>query len=123
MKLKDLVPEKYWPVADAAIEAMKNGNCLNVQYRGEDKYVEVHAVGVSNKGKPCMRVYQTIGGAVFSGEHTGWKILSLENIESWQQLPGIKSEGPRPGYEPGDKGMSHIIAEISHEPVPHEKAA
>jgi len=112
---KDLSPSLR-PVVNAAVEAMKAGKCLEVVYHGECRLVEVHAVGLSTSGNPCVRVYQVIGGSVFSATK-GWKMLSLKDVESFQVL-NVPSQGPRPGYNPGDKGMSDILAEISDEPVP-----
>lgn len=113
------------PSVSAALKAMQNGKRLSLLYHpqgkeNEQRIVEVHAVGISVAGRPCMRVWQVQGGAVF-GEHTGWKMLSFEDVDNVVILDD-KSEGPRPGFSPGDKGMSAILAEISNEPVPKEAA-
>jgi hypothetical protein len=122
MQINEL-PDNVRKVAQGAIEAMQAGQCIFTTYRTsagvlEDKTLEVHAVGTSSKGKPCMRAYQTMGGVTFSGAEQGWKMLSLEGVETMQILPGMPSQGPRPGFTPGDKGMGTIFAEISNEPVP-----
>lgn len=116
MELNDL------PVGQVMVEAMQKGVVCDLRYRNsqgvvEDKMVEVHAVGLSSKGEPCARVFQVGGGAAFS-EAVGWKMLSLKGVELVHLLPGVISQGPRPGYSPGDKGMGTIFEEISHEPVP-----
>lgn len=114
MKLQDL-QGRTADVANAAIAAMEAKAVLNVSYHQEDRYVEVHAVGVSAKGRPCMRVFQVIGEA---GDQGKWRLLSLDEVETFQILPGIQSQGPRPGFKPGDAGMGAIFAEISDAPVP-----
>lgn len=83
---------------------------LKISYHGEERTVEVHAVGVSTKGNPCVRVYQVIGGAVF-GAKTGWKMMVLDDIEECEELEEFFEE-PRDGYQRGDKGMSSILAEL-----------
>lgn len=114
MQLQDL-PKNVLPVAEAAIKSMEDKVILNMTYHQEDRYVEVHAVGVSAKGRPCLRGFQVIG------EDGGgkWRLFSLDEIESFQLLPGIQSQGPRPGFKPGDTGMGAIFAEISNVPVPY----
>lgn len=98
-----------------AIQAMKEGKRVSLSYHGEERLVEIHALGLSTKGKPCVRVFQVIGGAVF-GANTGWKMLSLSDIDDPILVDEV-SEAPRPGYNPGDRGMSTILMEISDEPV------
>lgn len=110
-------------VATTAIRAMHAGQCLSILYHpqgkpDEGRIVEVHAVGLSHKGHPVMRVWQVSGGTVF-GEKTGWKLLSLDDADK-PAIIDVKSEGPRPGYAPGDKGMSAIVAEISNVAVPKD---
>lgn len=105
-----------------AIQAMQRGKRLKLVYHptniNEDEHrtVEVHAVGVSPKGSPCMRVFQTGGSSVYS-EKTGWKMLSFKDVDD-VQITDEESLAPRPGYNPGDRGMSSVTAEVSNEPVP-----
>lgn len=129
MHINDLT-KVYPSITELALKAMTLGKCLSVLYhptseggdteRTEGRIVEIHAIGLSTKGKPCVRVYQVTGGAVF-GETDGWKMMKLEDMDKVHLLD-IASEAPRPGYKPGDKGMGAILAEISSEPVPATKA-
>lgn len=96
--------------SEIAKKAIKEKRQISLTYHSEERLVEVHALGISRAGKPCVRVYQVLGGAVF-GEKTGWKMLSLSDIDKPVLLDQI-SLAPRPGYNPGDKGMSSIIMEI-----------
>ncbi len=121
MHLKDL------PAGQIMVDAMQTGVCVDMTYRNskgvvEEKTAEVHAVGVSSKGLPCARVWQ-MGGQSAWGEPEGWKMLSLSGVERIQPVLGARSNAPRPGYNPGDKGMGTIFAEISSEPVPIEDPA
>lgn len=94
-----------------ASTALQTGKRISLFYHGEERIVEVHAIGLSVKGRPCVRVYQVVGGSAFS-EVTGWKMLSLDKIEN-AKLVDDRSLAPRQGYQPGDKGMSQILLEIS----------
>jgi len=97
-----------------AIKAMQEGKRVSLSYHGEKRLVEVHALGLSRKSKPCVRVYQVIGGSVFS-DTTGWKMMLLSDIED-AKITDELSAAPRPGYHPGDRGMSAILMEIPDEP-------
>lgn len=98
-------------IARAAMKAMGVGCQLEVEYDGLQRIVEVHAVGLSQKNKPVMRVYQVIGDA-HSGEQEGWKLLSLGKVHQMPQILDIKSSAPRPGYRKGDLGMLTIFTEV-----------
>lgn len=106
---------------ELAVQAMKQGKRIKLSYHGEERLVEVHALGTSTKGKPCTRVFQVVGGSVFSAT-SGWKMLSVADIDD-PQLVDDASLAPRPGFNPGDRGMSSIIMEVSDEPVPSEAPA
>lgn len=120
MEIKDLPAERQ-SVAELAIKALSTGLCLNLEYNGEGRIVEVHAVGTTTKGKPAMRVFQVLGGSNFS-DTSGWKMMSLENVDNVHLLDTV-SQGPRPGYKPGDKGMGAILAEIPDAGPELEQAA
>lgn len=93
-----------------ACAAIKNGTCLELQYDGFVRIVEVHCVGTTTAGNPGMRVFQVRGGSS-SGETVGWKMLTFDKSFS-VNLTDEQSSAPRPGYKPGDKGMTHIILEV-----------
>lgn len=95
---------------NALLQGLSKKQRLLINYHGEERTIEVHAVGISTKGNPCARVYQVIGGSVF-GQGTGWKMLKLSDIEKVQMLDEF-FEAPREGYQQGDRGMSTILAEL-----------
>lgn len=109
MTLDDL-PSDIQDVAKQALEAMESGFCLRFDYDGLPRLVEVHAVGVSTAGRPCMRVYQVAGGSVHN-EPEGWKMMTLAKIYDLTEIE-IESLAPREGYQKGDLGMTYIINEI-----------
>ncbi|MGQ3025415.1 hypothetical protein [Sphingopyxis sp.] len=97
-------------IGNLAIAALKSGVCLELRYDGFSRVVEVHAVGISTAGNPCMRVYQVRGGSV-SNEPVGWKMMTLDKAFS-MHLTEEESFAPREGYAPNDRGMSTIFAQI-----------
>lgn len=103
--------KKEASVADTAIKAMERGRRLSVEYDGMDRVVEVHAVGVSLAGRPCMRVYQVEGGSV-SGEVYGWKLMTLSKIFNKPKILREKSDAPREGYRRNDAGMRYVFQEL-----------
>lgn len=119
MKIKDF-PLSLQNFTRVALKSIEDGKCIDLMYHGERRLVEVHAIGLSHKGKPCVRVYQVVGGSVFS-DKTGWKMLSLEDIEEFAE-GDEKSQAPRPGYMPNDKGMLDILTQVSEVAVPMETA-
>jgi len=84
--------------------------CLNLQYDGYSRLVEVHAVGKTTKGNVAMRVFQVGGGSV-SGETFGWKLMTIDKSYSLH-ITTTPSEAPRPGYVRGDRGMADIYGEL-----------
>ena len=91
-------------------QGLQNHQRLKIKYHGEERVVEVHAVGISPKGNSVVRVFQVIGGAVF-GANSGWKMLKIEDIEDIEPI-GEFYTGPREGYSPGDRGMTSILMEM-----------
>lgn len=97
-------------LSNTACEALKTGVCLELNYNGFNRVVEVHCVGVTTKGNPGMRVWQVRGGSE-SNEPTGWKMLLLDEAIG-ARLTMEKSQAPRQGYKRGDRGMTSITCEI-----------
>lgn len=97
-------------IHDLPVAALNTGVCLRLQYDGFDRVVEVHAVGISTAGNPCMRVWQVRGGSV-SGERTGWKMMLLDKSFT-AHLTDEDSGAPRPGYAANDRGMTDIFAQL-----------
>jgi hypothetical protein len=98
-------------VAKQALMSIGMGLRLDVEYDGLHRLVEVHTVGISTAGNPCMRVYQVMGDS-HSGYTEGWKMMSLGKVFKFPQLTDIKSLAPREGYNKGDLGMKHIFTEV-----------
>lgn len=92
------------------IVALHGAACLQLQYDGFVRVVEVHAVGISTAGNPCMRVYQVRGGSV-SNEPVGWKMMTLDKSFTMHVIEEA-SQAPRPGYAKNDRGMSKIYAQL-----------
>ena len=97
-------------IQDLPVAAVNTGVRLRLQYDGFSRTVEVHAVGISTAGNPCMRVWQTEGGSV-SGEPVGWKMMTLDKAFT-VHLTDERSAAPRPGYVPNDRGMTQIFAQL-----------
>lgn len=97
-------------INNSPIAALKSGLCLELRYDGFSRVVEVHAVGISTAGNPCMRVYQVSGGSV-SNEPVGWKMMTLDKAFS-MHLTELESLAPRKGYAINDRGMSVIHAQL-----------
>ena len=95
---------------DIPCEAIRRSVCLEIDYGGYSRTVEVHAVGLSKEGHTLLRVWQVSGGSA-SGERAGWKLLRLQEATG-HRLSDVISEAPRPGYKKGDKALSRIVAEI-----------
>lgn len=90
--------------------AGRSGVCLRLQYDGYFRVVEVHAVGVSTAGNPCMRVFQVRGGSV-SNEPVGWKMMVLDKAFTMHLTEEV-SQAPRPGYAKNDRGMETIFWQV-----------
>ncbi len=90
--------------------AIAANSCLELRYDGYSRIVEVHAVGISTAGNPCMRVYQTRGGSV-SNEPIGWKMMTIDKSFAMEVI-AERAQTPRQGYRRGDRGMSRIISQI-----------
>ena len=96
----------------AIIDAIRERRKLLLNYYDSPGYrlVEPHACGVSRAGNDAVRVFQ-IEGPSESGEYFGWKLMRLDGITGIKVL-AESFDTPRPGYRRGDKGMSHIFAEL-----------
>jgi len=91
------------------IGAIGNLNIIEFYYEGEIRVVEPHCYGLTTAGNHGLRAFQTDGYSS-SGKY-GWKMYDLGKAEDITVLDVI-FDGPRSGYNRGDKGMSVIHAEI-----------
>jgi hypothetical protein len=96
--------------SETACAALHAGKCLELQYDGYSRVVEVHAVGTSTANNLVMRVFQIRGGSV-SGERTGWKLMRLDEAISAHVIDE-PSQAPRSGYKRGDRDMVVIRCQI-----------
>ena len=90
--------------------AIKEKKCLELRYDGFTRIVEVHIVGVKQKGGEAMSVWQLRGGSV-SGERTGFKIFDLDETFSAHVIDE-KSQAPRLGYNRADKAFKVVYAQV-----------
>jgi len=88
--------------ACAAIAAKRR---LKLTCDGAERVVEVHAVGLTTKQQPAMRVWQLPGG------RSSWRIMLLARVEQFEMLPDA-SEAPRPGYSRGARRFSRVACEL-----------
>jgi hypothetical protein len=91
-------------------QAIREKKCLELRYNGFSRVVEVHAVGVKNKGGEAMRVWQIRGGSV-SGESTGFKLFDLDESFS-THIIDEQSHAPRAGYKRRDSAFKTIYGEV-----------
>lgn len=120
MEIRDL-PQDAQPFVVEAIHSIEAKKALRIVYHGEERLVEVHAIGLSTKGNPCVRVYQVVGGSVFS-DAVGWKMLKISDIEEFEEADDVESFAPRPGFNPGDRGMRTIISEVNQNEPQNDNA-
>jgi hypothetical protein len=91
--------------------AIGENRVFEFDYNGTVRQVEVHAVGISSTGAPCLRGWQVNGGSL-SGNHAGWKLFDLDKVPDTFKLTDIPAEVPRPGYKKGDSSMLDIFKEV-----------
>lgn len=97
----------WWSVA---CDALAQRKCLELQYDGYSRIVEVHAVGLTKSGNPIMRCWQVSGGSV-SGERIGWKLFRLDEAIGGF-ITNEASQAPRIGYKPGDSAIAVVRCQI-----------
>jgi len=91
------------------VEAIENQNVIEFYYDGELRTVEPHCYGVTTAGNEGLRAFQ-IGGYSSTGKF-GWKMYDMGKAGGIT-IARNQFDGPRPGYQRGDKGMSTIYAEL-----------
>jgi hypothetical protein len=91
------------------MQAIKTRQVVSFTYKGIDRVVEPHAVGVTSKGNEVIRCYQIAGGHVTPGHE--WDLCTLSKITGLS-MTGQSFDGPRQGYKRGDRGMVTIYAEL-----------
>ena len=96
--------------AETILTALLESRCVSFTYDGKPRTVEVHAVGVTSKGRQVFRGYQV------AGERHGWALYSLDKVEPDSVvLTERPSLAPREGYTMGDKQLVTIHLQIHTE--------
>jgi hypothetical protein len=90
---------------DEACAALAAKRRVKLTCDGSPRVVEIHAVGLTTKQQPAMRVWQLPGG------RSSWRIVLLERVEQFEMLPD-SSDAPRPGYKPGARRFSRVACEL-----------
>lgn len=91
------------------IDAIENQNVIEFHYEGELRVVEPHCYGETTAGNEGLRAFQ-VDGYSSTGKF-GWKMYDLGKADDIT-ITDDQFDGPRPGYQRGDKGMSDIYAEL-----------
>lgn len=91
------------------IKAIQNQNVIQLNYDGEQRIIEPHCYGLTTAGNEGLRAFQ-IAGYSSTGK-LGWKMYDLGKADSIT-ITQNQFEGPRQGYQTGDKGMSEIFAQL-----------
>ena len=98
-------------LVESFTQSMDMGLALSIDYDGLSRIVEPHAIGTNKAGRLCVRAYQVQGGSI-RGEAMGWRMFDLSKIYDKPKLLDVKAEGPRDGYQRGDKHLPMIIKEL-----------
>ncbi len=93
-------------IPDILLQGLYQRRCVSLLYDGSTRMVEPYAIGISQANNPVVRVWQTSGG---SG--SGWRLLEICKISN-AFVTDATFQPARPGYNPGDRGMSRIYHAI-----------
>jgi hypothetical protein len=104
------ISQRLAMVLDDACKAIVFRRRVEVNYGGFSRVVEIHACGTNQEGVPVMRIWQ-VRGEHRSNEVTGWKLLTLGSVTSYQILDE-PSGAPRPTYFRGDPAIAHIAGQV-----------
>ncbi|HFK5526275.1 TPA: hypothetical protein ACGZ99_000307 [Elizabethkingia anophelis] len=91
------------------IYAIENQKVIEFYYDGELRIVEPHCYGETTAGNEGLRAFQ-IDGYSSTGKF-GWRMYDLSKADDIT-VTEDHFDGPRPGYQRGDKGMSEIYVEL-----------
>lgn len=96
----------WWHVA---CEALQRGVCLEMQYDGYSRMVEVHAVGTTKDDNPVMRAWQV--HSTKPGFFPNFRLFRLDR--TWRYaISNEISQAPRGGYKRGDPAIAFIRCQI-----------
>lgn len=95
---------------EIALEALRRGVVLRLDYDGLPRFVEVHTVGDTRAGRPAMSVYQ-VDGQSHEYPPVGWRLMCFDECFN-VGLTGIRSSAPHPEYSKRSRQFSRIDAEV-----------
>ena len=100
-------------ITETLCQALTLNQCVELDYDGDTRTVEVHVVGRnSNTKNTLLRCFQVFGGSN-SNENTDWKLMVVNKISNYSIID-LKSEAPRPKYNPNDPVMTGgIICQLA----------
>jgi hypothetical protein len=90
--------------------AIQSKTTLQFSYDGGLRNVEPYCFGVSRRGNPVLRAYQT-GGSSRSGRPVGWKLFNVSKIIG-PIAHGDPFTSNRPEYNPNDRDMTTIYCRV-----------
>lgn len=95
-------------IVNLLCQAIKRRKCVQLHYRGHNRTIEVHAVGVNTEtGNTLLRSFQVSGGSN-SGQTEGWKLMDVSKITTCS-ISDLESNAPRAQYTANDKAMTDGI--------------
>ena len=90
-------------------QAVREHRIVRFYYNGLRRTVEPHVYGVNTAGHEALSAYQT-GGFSRSSDRAGWRMFLVSDIQNLI-VEDTTFERTRPGYNPGDSGMTRIFAQ------------
>lgn len=93
-----------------AIQALRDGQCIELIYDGCERVLEVHTVGTTTAGNSAVSAYQ-VGGRSNSGPVPDWRLFRFDHCQN-VRLSDQKSSGPRSDFRRSAKQFSVIVAEL-----------
>jgi hypothetical protein len=97
--------------AKTIMEAIQKRTALLVEYSGEVRPIEPHAIGETRSGNVVVRVWQMAGGSLGGSPVPGWRLMRLDRIDKLEPVDS-PSRAPRPMYNPDDSAMQKILARV-----------
>lgn len=86
-------------------ESIRERRSVVFVYDGSRRTAEPHIIGYSSSGKLMLSAFQTSGG---SGVHfRSFDVMQISNLSI-----STPFEGPRRGYNRGDKTFLRVIAQL-----------
>lgn len=88
--------------------AINERRLVTFDYDDLPRIVEPHAYGRTAKGSLVLRGFQFDGD---TSRELGWKLFTVDKME-FLMLTADNFDGPRPGYNLGDKQIPGMIAQL-----------